>query len=63
MPAELFKVKLSRENTGDKWGFSLAGGKDQLLVISEVRLSYFDDALTKYDDIYAVQSETLTFKI
>jgi len=54
MPAELFKVKLSRENTGDKWGFSLAGGKDQLLVISEVRLSYFDDALTKYDDICAI---------
>jgi hypothetical protein len=36
MPAELFKVKLTRDNPGEKWGFAMTGGKDQLLVISEV---------------------------
>lgn len=36
MPAELFKVKLTRDNPAEKWGFAMTGGKDQLLVISEV---------------------------
>ena len=37
MPAELFKVKLSRDNASEKWGFTVSGGKDQLLIISEVK--------------------------
>lgn len=36
MPAELFRVKLLRDNAADTWGFNLSGGGDQLLVISEV---------------------------
>ena len=35
MPAELFKVKLSKDLT-DRWGFKMTGGKEELLVISEV---------------------------
>jgi hypothetical protein len=36
MPAELFKVKLSKDLATDQWGFSLSGGKEELMVISEV---------------------------
>jgi len=36
MPAELFRVKLLRDNVNDPWGFKITGGGEQLLVISEV---------------------------
>ena len=28
MPSEYVSVKLSRDNHGDSWGFTIAGGKD-----------------------------------
>ena len=28
MPSEYVSIKLSRDNHGDSWGFTIAGGKD-----------------------------------
>lgn len=48
MPAELFKVKLLRENAADTWGFHLSGGGEQLLAISEVW--HFKDYFISYNN-------------